>query len=300
MAPDPWSKSGPDPRTASTSVPPVHVWLLGVRGSCPAPGADFVRIGGNTSCVAIGHDAGPPTLVLDAGTGIRSATSLLGGAAFSGTVILGHLHWDHIFGLPFFSAGDRDDAEVRLLIPAGEEPPPAALERAMSPPCFPITTSGLRGAWTFGDYGEGRFVVEGFDVLARDIPHTGGRTMGLRVSDGHSSLAYLSDHSPHDRGDGDHGVGALHDAAVQLADGVDLLIHDAQYTADELPSRRRFGHAAADYALLLGERCGVGRVVLFHHDPSRRDDEVDALVAHLRGRHDLPIDPAVEGRRYDL
>ncbi|HEV2798476.1 MAG TPA: hypothetical protein VGV65_12735, partial [Nocardioides sp.] len=97
----------------------MRVQLLGVRGSTPAPGADFVRYGGHTSCVAITEEGGDrPTLVLDAGTGLRSLTAILGGAALEGSIVLSHLHWDHVQGLPFFAAGDRDDARVDLYVPA--------------------------------------------------------------------------------------------------------------------------------------------------------------------------------------
>jgi phosphoribosyl 1,2-cyclic phosphodiesterase len=278
----------------------MHIWMLGVRGSCPAPGPDFWRFGGNTSCVALAHDDGTPSLVLDAGTGIRSVANLLEGRAFSGTVMLGHLHWDHVYGLPFFGAGDRPDARVRVLIPASGVAPIDVLQRAMSPPHFPITPRELRGSWNFDDYEEGWRDVEGFRVLAREIPHKGGRTMGLRVSDDKHTIAYLSDHAPQDLGPGDDELGAIHDAALELADGADLLIHDAQYTAAELPAFATFGHAAADYAVRLGAAARVERVILFHHDPRRTDDQVEALMASLPVSDGLVVEAAVEGRRYVL
>ena len=93
----------------------MRVHLRGVRGSTPAPGADFVRYGGHTSCVAAAddHDV-PPTLILDAGTGLRQVTPLLAGQPFAGTILLTHLHRDPVHGLPFFQAGDRGDARVTL------------------------------------------------------------------------------------------------------------------------------------------------------------------------------------------
>src|SRR4051812_32260691 len=86
--------------------PAVRVHFCGVRGSCPSPGRDFLDVGGQTSCVAISADDGPPLLVLDAGSGLRNLTRLLDGEPFRGTIVLGHLHWDHVMGLPFFAAGD--------------------------------------------------------------------------------------------------------------------------------------------------------------------------------------------------
>lgn len=276
------------------------VHLCGVRGSSPAPGAGFVRVGGNTSCVAIAEDDRLPTLILDAGTGLRNLATVMGEAPFDGTIVLGHLHWDHVIGLPFFAAADRVDANVRVMVPAQGRAAVDELARLMSPPLFPITPHDLHGSWTFSSYGEETFVAGAFTVVARDIPHKGGRTMGLRVSDGRSTIAYLSDHAPHDLGPGGDGLGALHPAAVELAADVDLLIHDSQYTAAELPARGSWGHSAVDYGVTLATQCGARRLLLFHHDPARTDDEVWALHAALSAPPGLAIDVAVEGTVLDL
>ena len=129
----------------------MKLTFLGVRGSTPAPGADFVEFGGHTSCVAITPDgASVPSLILDAGTGLRMLTPLLDGAAFHGSILLSHLHWDHMQGIPFFVAGDRDDAEVDVFVPAQDGRSGRDLvAQAMQPPAFPITPDGLRGRWTF-------------------------------------------------------------------------------------------------------------------------------------------------------
>ena len=257
----------------------MRVHFCGVRGSTPAPGPEFVRYGGNTSCVAISPDGEDPTLLLDAGTGLSRVSRLLDGRPFRGTILLGHLHWDHTHGLPFFHAGDQDDAVVRLLLPA--QPGGTAeelLAGAMSPPHFPIGPDELRGTWSFDHLHEGEHEIEGSTVLAREIPHKGGRTFGYRVSDGHHTIAYLSDHWPGSMGDGPDGFGPYHEAALELAQDADVLIHDAQYTAEEFPQRRTFGHSTIDYALGLGVAAGVGRVVLFHHDPRRTDDELDLIA----------------------
>ena len=260
----------------------MRVWICGARGSTPAVGADFNHVGGHTSCIAIGHDGGQPTLVLDAGTGLRNLTNVLAGEPFRGTILLSHLHWDHTHGLPFFSAGDRPDACTRLFLPEQGVEPVELLARTMSPPHFPIGPHQLRGDWSFGVIDRGGYRFEGFDVLVREIPHKGGKTLGFRVSDGERSLAYLSDHAPQDRGPGVHGVGALHDDALDLARDVDVLVHDAQYTAEELPQRGSFGHAAYEYSLELAAAAGARRVLLFHHDPSRTDPEVASILQAAR------------------
>ena len=247
--------------------------------------------------MAIAHDDALPTLLLDAGTGLRNVSELHGSAPFQGTVILGHLHWDHVMGIPFFGAGDRAGSRVEVLLPEQGVEPVELMERLMAPPLFPITPADLRGDWRFGSYTSGTFTAEGFTLTARDIPHRGGRTMGLRVTDGRSTVAYLSDHSPHDLGPGADGLGELHPAAVELAQDADLLIHDAQYTAAELPARSEWGHAAAPYCVTLAKHCNVRKVVMYHHDPSRTDDQVEALHAQINAGGDSGpvLGIAVEG-----
>ena len=136
-------------------------------------------------------------------------------------------------------------------------------------------------------------------MLAAEIPHKGGRTFGYRVTDGRSAIAYLSDHGPSALGPGPDGWGPYHDAALALADGVDLLIHDAQHTAEELPAVRHFGHSAVDYAVRLGELAKAKAVLLFHHDPNRSDEDVDAIVARFADRA-IPVSGAAEGVAIDL
>jgi phosphoribosyl 1,2-cyclic phosphodiesterase len=275
------------------------VTFCGVRGSTPAPGHLYARYGGNTSCVAItAADADVPTLILDAGTGLSRLSADLRGQPFRGSIVMGHLHWDHTHGLPFFPAGDNPDAQGTVYQPEQGDPI-AVLERVMSPPHFPIPPTELRGRWDFRTIEEGHHTIEGFEVEAREIPHRGGRTFGFRISDGRSTIAYMSDHWPFAFGPGPHGEGEFHETALALADDVDLLIHDAQYTRAEFPARAHFGHSTIDYAIELGERAGAAKVVLFHHDPSRTDDQLDAVVA-VNQHHTVRVIAAAEGLSLDL
>jgi phosphoribosyl 1,2-cyclic phosphodiesterase len=285
----------------------VLITFCGVRGSTPAPGAPYVRYGGNTSCVAVAHDDNPgPVLLLDAGTGLANATTLLGGAAFAGTILLSHLHWDHCLGLPFFRGGDRDEARVRLLLPDqggvasdGGASAERLLSRVMSPPFFPITPGQLHGDWTFAAVSPGQLKAEGFTIEAREIPHKGGRTIGYRISDGHRALAYVTDHCPTVFGPGADGLGVYHEAVLDLAAEADLLVHDAQLVAEEVPAEADFGHAAAEYAVGLAVRARARRVALFHHKPSRTDDQLDAIARRFVGAP-LPVLVAAEGLRVTL
>lgn len=276
----------------------MRVALFGVRGSTPSPGQEFVRYGGNTSCVAISHDGRPPSLVLDAGTGLPRLARHLPGGLFEGTIMLGHLHWDHTHGLPFFAAALDPSSRIRLLFPAQGDAE-GTLARVLSPPHFPIRPRELEGDWEFACIETGDHEFEGFTIHAEDIPHKGGRTFGYRVTDGRASLAYLSDHSPITAGPGPAGQGEYHRAARALADGVDLLIHDAQHTEEEFSRIAHFGHSTMDYAVGLAEACGVKRLLLFHHDPARTDDDLDANVARFRDRA-VRVEGAAEGMVIDL
>jgi phosphoribosyl 1,2-cyclic phosphodiesterase len=312
--------------------------MCGVRGSTPAVGAQFVRYGGHTSCVALAHDpasreddpgavpgsprvagddaaaagriarapgAPRPTLILDAGTGLQVASLLLGGEPYDGTILLSHLHWDHTLGLPFFPAGDDEHARARVLVPAQEsgESATSLLAGMMRPPYFPIEPTQLRGDWTFATIAPGAHELEGFAVLAREIPHKGGRTLGYRVGDGHSTLAYLPDHCPTALGPGEDGWGEYHPAAIELARDADVLVHDSAIFPRELAAEASFGHAVADYAVELGRRAGVGEVVLFHHRHDRGDEELDELARRLgrSGSESSPkVSVAVEGASIEL
>ena len=279
----------------------MRAHLLGVRGSIPTPGLPFVRYGGNTSCVALARPGEAPTLVLDAGTGIQALASVLGDAPFDGSLLLSHLHWDHVEGLPFCAAVDRPDARSDLYLPAQPDGTGAAatLARMMSPPNFPIGPEGLIGAWTFSTLDPGTHRLEGFEVTAAEIAHKGGTTFGYRIGDGDSALAYLPDHCPTAYGPGPNGWGGFPPSVVDLVRDVDVLIHDAQLTAEQLPEGAAYGHAAMEYAVALGEVAGASTVVLFHHSPRRTDDLLDAVTERYSTHTTPAVVVAVEGAVID-
>lgn len=271
----------------------MKLFLLGVRGSTPAPGADFVRYGGHTSCVAIaGGEAEVPTLVLDAGTGLRNLTAMLAGEPYRGAIVLSHLHWDHAQGLPFFAGGDRDDAVVDLYCPAqdglrGRD----LLARLMSPPIFPIYPEGLKGQWAFHALEAGQQMIGPFLLWSFDVGHKGGRTFGYRVEHEHSSVVYIPDHAP---------AAGRSDGALSAISGADVLIHDAQFVAAERAMADAYGHATVDDAIDLAVAADVGTLVLFHHGPARTDAQLDSIMAGLSAPPGLHVAAARDGDVIDV
>ena len=274
----------------------MRLIFAGVRGSTPVSGTRFSRVGGHTSCVAVLRDGeNVPSLVLDAGTGIMNLTPAFGDAPFAGTIVLTHLHWDHLQGLPFFRPADRPDARVKLCIPEQGDPE-AVLRRALSPPHFPIGPDGLQGDWTFVGLDDGVHRIEGFDVTARTIPHKGGRAFGFRVSDGERTFAYLPDRGPR----GPDASPAGETAARELARDVDVLVHGAPFIAAEQALADCYGHAIVDDALELAADGRVARLVLTHHGPTRDDDAVDAIGKDAAVRFAGELTIATEGLTINL
>jgi phosphoribosyl 1,2-cyclic phosphodiesterase len=263
----------------------LTVTFHGVRGSTPCDGEHLARYGGNTSCVALEREGEQP-IVFDLGTGLRNyGTQLMQedrAQGFQGTMLLSHLHWDHVQGLPFFVPLHIPGNVVDVYGPRQQDGPLGEVfEGMMRPPYFPIRPDQLEGAVLFQDAGDDDFAVHDAKVRSRWIRHV-GPTLGYRVDWHGVTVAYLSDH-----GQG-CGVGQsddfIPDEVLELCDGVDLLIHDAQHTPAEFEMKRHWGHCTVDYALHVAKESGAHTVALFHHDPAHGDDEVDALELQAKER----------------
>jgi phosphoribosyl 1,2-cyclic phosphodiesterase len=277
----------------------MQVTFFGVRGSTPCNGDDISRYGGNTSCVAV-HIPGEPSLFFDLGTGARyfGATRAHDGT-FRGACLLTHLHWDHIQGLPFFSPLLYEGAELDVYAPAQEDGRSVAdvIATVIRPPIFPVTVDQLPGRVNFHDISDSDFTIGRVKVKARLVPHV-GPTLGYRIEWQGRSIAYVSDHQqPYD------GSFSASDGALELADGVDLLIHDSQYTSHEFTKKATWGHCTVDYAVWMAQRCNVASLALFHHDPGRTDvalDEVARCAAAAVGDRGLSVFAAREGLTVDV
>jgi phosphoribosyl 1,2-cyclic phosphodiesterase len=272
----------------------VKARLWGTRGSVASAGPQTARYGGNTACVELRSEEGT-LLVLDAGTGIQRLGNELETDLRRIDILLTHLHMDHIQGLGFFAPIFRRGCEIHVWGP----PSPtqhlrARLTRYLSPPLFPIRLRDLRAEFEFHDAPQGQFAIGPFTVVADEVIHPGA-TLGFRVSENGRSLAYLSDHEPALAArNGDQGPQWI--SGMGLAHKADILIHDAQYTQVEREERLGWGHSSVPEAVEFAQAAEVGQLVLFHHDPTRTDHQMDLLVAEAEALADgLKVTAAREG-----
>ncbi len=261
------------------------VTFWGTRGSVPTPGSHTARYGGNTPCVAVGGPGGD-LVILDAGTGIRALGLQLverQNGAVSAEILLSHAHWDHIQGLPHFKPFFAPGNAVRIWgSRQGTTSLEAILRQQMDPAVFPVPLDALSATLTVQQVAPGEFTVGQFAVRAMQLQHP-GTTLGYRLTPraGGPTMAYLTDNE----------LGAIDRYQVPrswrkelrafLAD-VDLLIHDAMYTPEELETHRGWGHSTWAEAVELAADVGAKRLVLFHHEPEHGDDLLDALLEQAR------------------
>lgn len=229
--------------------------------------------GGNTSCVVLQRDGEDP-IVCDLGTGLRFYGVDLGSSAFSGTLLVTHLHWDHIQGLPFFGPLLDPNSRIEILGPPQETMSFGhAFNDCIRPPYFPIELAELAHHAKFIDFENANHAIGSAEITARPVPHN-GLTNGYRIAWDDFVVAYVPDHQQPI-----HAPETVADSVLELARDADLLIHDAQFTPELLEVRPNWGHCTPEYACRVAEQAGAKRVALFHHDPLHDDQTVAALAA---------------------
>ncbi len=250
----------------------LRVTFYGVRGSTPCHGDETRRYGGNTSCVVIAAPGENP-LILDLGTGLRYfARTLPHGKPANVNVLLSHLHWDHIQGLPFFAPLLHEETKVHVVAPKQDDCDlEEAMRRAITPPIFPVELNALAATITYQPVTNETFKIDGFDITSRAVPHV-GLTLGFRVQWQDKVVTYIPDHQQPL-----NGAVEFTDGALELMRDADLLIHDAQYLPEEFPRRSNWGHCTTEFAVQGARRSNVKHLALFHHDPGRTDDSLDRI-----------------------
>lgn len=282
----------------------IRFW--GTRGSIAKPGQATVRYGGNTSCVEV-VSAGGTRLVIDCGTGAHElGQALLAAGPSRGAVLISHTHWDHIQGIPFFTPFFVPGFEWDIYAPQGfGESLKDTLAGQMEYTYFPVTPEAFGAQVRYHDLGEGSFAIGDLTIRTRYLNHP-ALTLAFRIEGDGSSLVYACDHEPHSRElalGGDAEVSGEDLSHADFIAGADLLIHDAQYVAAEYAAKQGWGHSTVEYALTIAKAARVKRLAFTHHDPSRSDDQIDAIVARMQaatGAEAPIVIAAAEGMEIEL
>jgi phosphoribosyl 1,2-cyclic phosphodiesterase len=270
----------------------IRFW--GVRGSCPSPGPETAGVGGNTSCVEV--VAGETRIILDAGTGLRRlGNELLARGPVDTAMLLSHVHWDHIQGLPFFAPIYVPTTKLRLVGGLTSTPLRDTLKRQMSAPTFPVELDALPSTIAY-DAVRDRDVLEIGDarVTVARANHPDA-VFAYRIEHGGRSIVYATDTEHY---------ACVDQRLAALARDCDVLVYDAQYLPNEYTgasgaSRVGWGHSTYEAGVELARAAGVGQLVLFHHDPARTDDGVREIEERTRSLFEESC-AAREGMKIDV
>ena len=245
----------------------LTVRFLGVRGSIATPG---LTAGGNTACIEV--VAGDTRIILDACTGIRTlGNERMASGIRHSTILLSHLHWDHVAGLQFFTPVYVPGHRVEIAMgPNGVMPLEQAMRELFRAPFFPVAFDDLGGTMTTRELKSNDcFTIGDITITMARLNHP-DPVYGYRLEHAGQSIVYATD-TEH--------FSCVDPTLKKLAAGADILIYDAQYTPDEYPSKVGWGHSTWEAGAELARAAGVPQLVLFHHDPGRSDAALAALEA---------------------
>jgi phosphoribosyl 1,2-cyclic phosphodiesterase len=274
----------------------VRFW--GTRGSIPVPGRDTIIYGGNTTCAEITLESGR-RIIIDSGTGIRALGERLSAEreAVDIHLLITHIHWDHVAGFPFFAP--IHDPTTRITVdgfPTCMKGLKLPFDSKMSNGFFPVRFGDLKAEINYIDkLKSGPFEVDGVVVDSIPLKHPQG-AMGFRFREGKKTFVFLTDNELAKETSGDRSP----EDYISFCKDAEILVHDAQYTPEEFDERRGWGHSDYLTAFNLAAEAHVKRLILFHHDPSRKDPEVASILAQCReladrNHTDIIIDAAIEG-----
>jgi phosphoribosyl 1,2-cyclic phosphodiesterase len=254
----------------------VRFW--GVRGSIACPGSQFMRYGGNTSCIEV--RCGGRLLIFDGGTGLRPlGLELKREQPLDADLFFTHTHLDHIVGIPFFMPLFDPVNTFRLW--AGHLGPTGSMRQVlctmMTAPLFPVPPEIFTASTSYIDFtaGEALAPQPGVTLRTAHLNHPNGAT-GYRIEFAGKSVCYVTDT--------EHEPGQLDGTIVDLVRGADIFIYDSTYTEEEFPRYVGWGHSTWQEGIRLAEAAGVGQFVAFHHDPSHDDEFMDRVAADVARR----------------
>lgn len=252
----------------------MKITIWGCRGSMPSPGPDKLFFGGNTSCVQIEHNS--TCLILDGGSGIIRLGRNLPDNIKKVNILLTHLHLDHIMGLGYFSPLYDPNCQVNIWGPSGSlESFISKLMRYFSPPLFPVRLKELPADIQINEIENTTFKIDDFNIISEYVCHP-GPTVGYRCEIDDFIVSYMPDHELL-LGSSNFPLSAEWCSGYNIAKDADLLFHDAQYDKKEYARRIGWGHSSINDAIVFGNLANVKKMVLFHHDPTKSDEQLETM-----------------------
>lgn len=254
----------------------IRCW--GSRGSIPVSGSDYIKYGGDTTCLEI-RTQSDDIIIVDAGTGIRRlGNQLIKEGRYQYNFILTHGHWDHLMGFPFFKPLFLEHPKIQMHRgPFHKKFMESMFSKVMAPPNFPVRFSDLKAKIAYAEGNPEKFQIGSVTVVPIQISHPNTGKGYKFIEDG-KSFVFLTDNE----------LGFVHPGGLPAVDylkfceGADLLIHDAEYTPQEYKLLIEWGHSSYLDVLELAFKAGVKRLGLFHLNQERTDAEVDEMVAACR------------------
>lgn len=252
----------------------MHIRCWGSRGSIPVSGKEYIRYGGDTTCLEI-RTKSDDIIIVDAGTGIRRlGNQLIKEGRYQYHFLITHGHWDHLMGFPFFKPLFLEHPEIRMHRGAFHKKfMEAMFSKVMAPPNFPVRFSDLKAKMVYLEGHPEKFEIGSVTVLPIQISHPNSGKGYKFIEDG-KVFVFLTDNE----------LGFVHpgglpaSAYLDFCRGADLLIHDAEYTPREYQLLIEWGHSSYVDVLELAFKAGVKKLGLFHINQERSDDEVDEMV----------------------
>ena len=253
----------------------MKIKFWGARGSIPVSGKNYIKYGGSTTCVEV-RTKKDELVIVDAGSGIRLlGKELLKNSHTNFNMLFTHSHWDHVLGFPFFAPIYNKKTRIRIMgCSFSSDPVREIIAKTMQPPGFPVKFEEIEARFEFGSLCAGGCDISGLQVLPIELSHP-NNGLGYKFSEGGKTFAFLTDNE----------LGFVHPGGrkpedyVAFSRGADLLVHDADFTPEEYPRRRTWGHSTWRQALDLALRAEVRALGLFHHNQDRHDRDVDRIVA---------------------
>lgn len=251
----------------------IKCW--GSRGSIPVSGKEYLKYGGDTTCLEIRSDSGD-IIIVDAGTGIRRLGNLLiEEKRFEYNFIFTHAHWDHVMGFPFFKPLYFQNARLQMhRCPFHSKFVETILSKVMTPPNFPVRYSELKAEIIYEEACPANFEIGSIQIIPIPISHPNSGS-GYKFVENGKSFVFLTDNE----------LGYVHPGGLQRKDytefctGADLLFHDAEYTPNEYKETKSWGHSTFTEVLDLAFEAGVKRLGLFHLNQERSDEAMDKIIA---------------------